>query len=1052
MSESTNGGKGVLRSFLLNKWFLGVVIAVTIYTLAGFFLIPYFVKSELVGFVETQLKRRLAVEEVALNPYQLTFAMRGLRLEEAGGEPLCAFRELFVDFDLASLWNKAWTFSEVRIEEPAVEVKLLKNGRLNWAALADDLPPEEPSTEPEPESGPVPVLLQHAALHGGRVHYTDLTQGKPAETTLAPLDFELHNLSTLQDHSGSTTLSATLAGGGTFNWTGDVSLTPLKSTGKLRLEGFRPAGLWPFLQGRVPLREPGGVVQFDTSYRLEDSDAGIRLALDPLRFGVDGLDLAQQSGANPLGLRVQKAAIQLKANIDAGPNKTQAVVDNLDIGLTGIGMGAAGEKEPLATLDKLNVDGVKLDLAARSLHIGKVALAGGRSRVARETDGQINLVRMFGQTPEGNTAPPNKSADKEEGADANPWSIAVDAVELNDHTTSISDRAVKPEVDLEVRHIQAALSNIKHPGEAPINIKAGLELSTGGTLGVEGTFAPATTALETQVEVKQLKLPVIQPYLSQVALIRLESGDVSVAGKASLKGGDGGPTVHFAGKMDSNQLMIKDAEGRERLLAWKALEVKDVEFGLKPDKLTIAEARLQEPGAKLVIFKDKSLNLAKVIKPQTGTGAVSNPPSQKTAEEASFPVTVKRVRVDRATVDFADLSLVFPFAAHIEDLSGVVSGLSSDPKSRASMKLQGEVKPDGLVQVNGDINLAQPKSYMDIGLSFRNTDMPTLSPYSATFAGRRIASGKLSLDLEYKITDHTLAGNNKVLLDHFTLGERVESPDATDLPLDLAVALLTGTDGKIDLAIPVKGDVNSPEFSYGGVIWQAITGLITSAATAPFRMLAGVLGGDGEDLGAVAFAPGGADLLPPEREKLGKLTQALKSRPTLKLTVQGRYHVDRDGEALKALHVREALAEREGIEVEKGGDPGPVAFSEADTQKALGEELEARLSEDGAAAFQKDFEVKSGRKAEAVSAVLAMVGKASPDTAFYEAMYQKLVETYPLPEAELKALADRRGAAIVEALSAKGGIEPKRIAAGASAATTEANDVGVPVTLALGAL
>src|SRR5262249_17502609 len=160
----------------------------------------------------------------------------------------------------------------------------------------------------------------------------------------------------------------------------------------------------------------------------------------------------------------------------------------------------------------------------------------------------------------------------------------------------------------------------------------------------------------------------------------------------------------------------------------------------------------------------------------------------------------------------------------------------------------------------------------------------------------------------YKIDNGALAGDNRVVLEKFTLGERVEAPGALSLPLDLAVALLTDSDGKIDVAVPVRGNVDDPQFSYGQVIGQAIGNLITRIVTAPFGALAALFGGGGgsESLESIAFDPGRAALLPPEREKLKRVAEGLGKRPQLRLVAEG-HHGPADRAALQQRDVESAV-------------------------------------------------------------------------------------------------------------------------------------------------
>jgi hypothetical protein len=365
------------------------------------------------------------------------------------------------------------------------------------------------------------------------------------------------------------------------------------------------------------------------------------------------------------------------------------------------------------------------------------------------------------------------------------------------------------------------------------------------------------------------------------------------------------------------------------------------------------------------------------------------------------------------------------------------------------VKLEGKVDEFGLMQVDGALAAFQPKVFTDLAVIFRNVPMSTLSPYSATFAGRRIEAGTLNLDLQYKIDHSELVGDNKVVLQRLKLGERVESPGAMRLPLDLAIAILSDAEGRIDIALPVRGNVDRPEFSYGHLIWQALVTVITKVATAPFRALGSLFGGDGEKLEAIAFEPGRDVVAPPEREKLKRVGEVLAKRPQLKVTAHGTYDPKVDGEALRAAHVRRELAQRLGVAVKPGEDPGPVAFDDVKTQRALEALLTQRAGDKAVGELVAGWEKSSGKKAERANPVLALVGRGAGDRALYEAIYRRLVETAPLAETELTGLAQRRGEAIVRVL---GEGAAARAAAGAPEPARGAERRSVPSRLELGAV
>jgi len=305
--------------------------------------------------------------------------------------------------------------------------------------------------------------------------------------------------------------------------------------------------------------------------------------------------------------------------------------------------------------------------------------------------------------------------------------------------------------------------------------------------------------------------------------------------------------------------------------------------------------------------------------------------------------------------------------------------------------------------------------------------MPPLSPYSATFAGRKIASGKLTLDLQYKIVKGELVGNNKAVMDKFTLGEHVKSPDALDLPLDLAIALLSDSNGRIDVEIPVKGDLDKPEFSYGHLISRAIGKLVTGIVAAPFKALASLFGGTaGKHPDTISFDPGSGILLPPEMEKLKAIATVLGKRPRLRLAVQGQYG-DSDGEAFRKRDVRAAVAQKLGRKTSPKEVPSAVNVTDAKTQQALEAVFVARHSEQALSQFAAAVGKERGKPVQRISGVSALVGRASGDADFYQELLKRLIETTKVPDEKLIQLAQARAHSVISYLVDVGGVQAARL-------------------------
>ncbi|WP_427915515.1 DUF748 domain-containing protein [Ramlibacter sp. MMS24-I3-19] len=307
---------------------------------------------------------------------------------------------------------------------------------------------------------------------------------------------------------------------------------------------------------------------------------------------------------------------------------------------------------------------------------------------------------------------------------------------------------------------------------------------------------------------------------------------------------------------------------------------------------------------------------------------------------------IERLRLQDAKLDFVDLSLRPQFGARVESLNGVVTGLSNRDGARSQVELDGRVGEFGLARVRGGLAPFSPLDSTDLNVVFRNVDMVPASPYAMKFAGYRIAEGRISLDLRYRVHDSKLQGDNKITIDRLTLGERVDSPDALKLPLELAIAVLKDDQGRIDLGIPVTGDLSDPQFSYGAVVWKAFTNVLARVATAPFRALAGLFGGgSGEKLEVIDFDPGSDRVLPPEREKLQQVAQVLARRAQLRLVVPAQFSEAADGAALRRRAVREEIVRRAGLKLDAGEAPGPLDMGDRHVRAAVRDLYTRRFGE-----------------------------------------------------------------------------------------------------------
>ena len=287
-------------------------------------------------------------------------------------------------------------------------------------------------------------------------------------------------------------------------------------------------------------------------------------------------------------------------------------------------------------------------------------------------------------------------------------------------------------------------------------------------------------------------------------------------------------------------------------------------------------------------------------------------------------------------IDFSDLFVKPNYSADLSELTGKLSAFSSKPQgdkpALADLELRGKAQQTASLEITGKLNpLAKPLE-LDVTAKMRELDLPPLSPYSVRYAGHGIERGKLSMDVNYKITpDGQLTASNKLVLNQLQFGEEVQGAP-NSLPVRLAVALLADRNGVIDIDFPISGSLNDPQFSLGPLILKAIVNLIAKAATAPFALLTGGLGGGGGDSSTIAFAPGSAALSAEAKQSLDKVAKALTDRPALRMTVVGTASLEQEREAYQRQRLRQlAQAEKRRAAVrgnQNAADVAPVTDAE----------------------------------------------------------------------------------------------------------------------------
>lgn len=1079
------------------RWLLIGAGAVAVYSLAGFALVPWVIEKQIPRIGQDMLQRQASVADVRFNPYTLRMVMQGLNLAEADGAPLASVDELRVEMQWRSIVRRAWSFANIGITAPKVHLEIAPDGSLNFKRLIDSIP-SDPDPKPKDEDASLPrLVVEHFSVAQGSVSLQDHKVGY--SNSFDPIDFSLQHFSTLPERDGHYSFRSELASGGALVWTGDMSVNPIRGVGEFRVEnGSLPEPsvyLKPYTSARIHTGHFNASLPYQFTYddgKLDATLAGIDLRLQGLVVSAE-----DKPGQPPAVGKIEDIKLKLDLTASQTQEATQMRLINAGLAINGVAL-EEGKSAPFK-LAQLGFENGQLDLVAREASIARVFAEDAALAVTRKANGDIDLVQFLERfaalaqesgtvgtpaepaKPEQNTAP-EQAAASEAAEPAPPWKAKVDRIELRQLGARLADQGTGVAINIEDMNVtvEEAGSDLTHP----VKFDVALRVKEGGNLAVKGDVVPNTAVVKADVNVDKFQLQSLQPLVSQYVKLTL-GGDISAKGKLVTGSGTAkAPALRYDGSFDLARMSLDESNG-ERFAGWKSVAADTLSVTVSPNNLDIPELRIVEPQAILFIEEDRSFNAVRLLveaplkqgAPAPGRNATAEkeaaakavkPAAKQTVNQAAntepaedpFPTQIRRVRLQKAKLDFTDLSLVPQFGAKIYDLNGVITGLSSKPGTRSQVELDGRVDDFGLARIRGSLNPFVIAENTNLDLQFKNLEMTSVSPYSMKFAGYKIAEGKLSLDLRYRVRDKQLEATNNIVLDNFTLGEKIESPDAFNLPLELAIAILKDSDGRIDLDLPISGDLDDPQFSYGAIVWKAIGNLITRVVTAPFRALGALLGGGGEDLESIDFDPGSDRLLPPEREKLLKIAEILSKRPQLKLVVPAQYAEAADGAALRVRAVRVEIGNRAGIKTPEGEVVGPLPLSDGKVRKALRELYTQRFGEAEYKKVVADAQAREATNAADAKAKLSMGSRLSNFASgepqltqpgeFYRSLQQRLVDEHPLPKEALAALATGRAEMVMRTFQ-EAGVAEGAVVVGETEAVEVEPEKMVPVKLGLAA-
>ncbi len=343
------------------------------------------------------------------------------------------------------------------------------------------------------------------------------------------------------------------------------------------------------------------------------------------------------------------------------------------------------------------------------------------------------------------------------------------------------------------------------------------------------------------LKVNDLGIDIIEPYLQQTLAVD------SLQGQLSLDLSAEGRTEHILDFDMTGDIVLSDLslcdDGGYRLGHIDSIWTDIGRFNLNQNVLDLDRLKISGVRTAYIVNADSTTNFdlflghvyhrdttvfEKVI--DTVASAI-----EEVQDRETLVIGIKQLQVDKINLEYQDHTLPDPFLYEISDIKITSNNftLTGDNAIHLEALLNNVGKLR--MQWQGDVHGLENH---DLTLMLSNVKLTDFSPYVQQMFGYPLEDGTLSFRSQNKIVNGNLQGINKLQLASPTVGKKMKhfEPQYPKIPLKLGLYLLTDKDHNVSIDLPISGNLNDPQFSYGKALLKVLGNLLVKVATTPFRL------------------------------------------------------------------------------------------------------------------------------------------------------------------------------------------------------------------------
>ena len=880
-----------LRTPRAKKWGGWLAAIWLAFALLGYFVAPPLVKSVLLSQLGQALDREVSIDKISINPLNLSIEVDGLSVKNRAGGEQFGFGQLYANLSSFSIAQAGIVVDEIRLQAPRVAIARLADGQFDISDLLDRwLGGQDKGSTALPR-----FSLNNIQISDGTFELDDRPKG--VRHKVEAIRFGLPFISSLPYKADVFVLPAfsAVVDGSEFSLQGrSKPFAPTHDSElALHLDKLDLSRLQPYLPASLPLHLKAGHLATALNIHFAEQAGGVQSLSLSGKAQLQGLALTEAAG-KPF-LELDKLELRLQ---QADPLQGRYEIGLLD--LHGLRVGQAPGQTPLR-IAQLSAQQARVDVPAHQLEAAQVHATALQAQIVRTAQRGLVWVALpvLPSPARAPAGPTNASAPTPD------WAARIGRLTFEELGLRLDDRTLSPATVQEIEHGSLTVDKFDSAPGQKSDFTLSATVNRSGSLKSSGFLQLQPLAARLKLETQALPLAPLQGYVDPYLNASLVQGQLSNQGDLEIQQQAGALKASYKGRLALDRLRAVDKANSADFLKWKSLYVGAVDFQLDPMRLNIGEVALSDFYSRLILNKEGRLNLMDLVRTPADTDKAPEPASA-TNRKPPLPLQIAKVTLQNGQVNFSDYFVRPNYSANVSKLGGSIRNLSSAADTLADLDLRGSYASNAPVHIAARLNPLAEKKFLDLKADVSSIDLVDFSPYSGKYAGYNIDKGKLSLNATYKLQDRQLTAENRIFIDQLTFGDKVESPDATQLPVHLAIALLKNNRGEIDINLPISGSLDDPHFSIGGLIFKVIANLFVKAVTAPFALL-GAMFGDGQELSQIAFAPGRAQLDEVALKKLDTLAKAMREREGLSLEITAGADQDIDQEGLKRVALERAM-------------------------------------------------------------------------------------------------------------------------------------------------